>query len=449
MTNELLIPPHSIDSEQAVLGGLMMCNQAFDSCDFLVETDFYRHDHLLIYRQIAKLIQANKQADAVTVSENLDTIGALSKIGGFAYVGSLAKSAPSVVNIVAYAEIVRDKRIARDLITVAGKVHDLAFGQAEISERVDTAQSLLLSLSDTENSSSVVHIQETLKLFMQELDERCSDQKGKAGLSTGLIDLDEMIGGLQNGHMIVIAGCTSMGKSALAMQIATSVAETKPVLIFSLEMRGLALAERMVANLSKTNSRFLRDGRLEKEDWGKLSSAIGKLRERNIYTDQSCMLSMNEIRSRARRHKRENGLGLIVIDYMQLMHGEGQSREQQVASISRGIKLLATELNVPVIAISQLSRKPNERMDKRPMLSDLRESGSIEQDADIVMFVYRHEYYEPNVAKGIAEVLIRKNRMGNVGDVYLSWFGEFCRFENHAGHYQPPIAKSTKNGFDG
>jgi replicative DNA helicase len=441
----LKVSPHSIQAEQSVLGGLMLDNQTWDSiADKVVESDFYRKDHRLIFKTIEQLAEKQEPFDVITLSESLSAIGELTTVGGLAYLGTLAKDTPSAANIVAYAKIVRDKAILRQLIHVGTDISNSAFN----TEGRDTAELL-------ENAErQVFHIAEQRQrgqggftsiksLLAQAVDkiELLYEQEGTiTGASTGFSDFDEMTSGLQPSDLIIVAGRPSMGKTTIAMNMAENVAikGDKPVAVFSMEMPGDSLAMRMMSSLGRIDQHKVRTGKLDDDEWPRLTSAINLLAETKLFIDDTPALTPTEVRSRARRLMREHGqLGLIVLDYLQLMQSpaSGENRVQQISDISRSLKALAKELNVPVIALSQLNRNLEQRPNKRPVMSDLRESGGIEQDADVIVFVYRDEVYNPDSPdKGVAEIIIGKQRNGPIGTVRLTFLGQYTRFENFAGH---------------
>lgn len=441
----LKVSPHSIQAEQSVLGGLMLDNQTWDSiADKVVESDFYRKDHRLIFKTIERLAEKQEPFDVITLSESLSAIGELTTVGGLAYLGTLAKDTPSAANIVAYAKIVRDKAILRQLIHVGTDISNSAFN----TEGRDTAELL-------ENAErQVFHIAEQRQrgqggftsiksLLAQAVDkiELLYEQEGSiTGASTGFSDFDEMTSGLQPSDLIIVAGRPSMGKTTIAMNMAENVAikGDKPVAVFSMEMPGDSLAMRMMSSLGRIDQHKVRTGKLDDDEWPRLTSAINLLAETKLFIDDTPALTPTEVRSRARRLMREHGqLGLIVLDYLQLMQSpaSGENRVQQISDISRSLKALAKELNVPVIALSQLNRNLEQRPNKRPVMSDLRESGGIEQDADVIVFVYRDEVYNPDSPdKGVAEIIIGKQRNGPIGTVRLTFLGQYTRFENFSGH---------------
>ncbi len=440
----LKVPPHSIQAEQSVLGGLMLDNQTWDQvADKVSEDDFYRKDHRLIFSAIAELAEKQQPFDVVTLSEVLERQGRLDEVGGLAYLGTLAKDTPSAANIVAYANIVRDRSVLRQLIHVGTEISDSAFNPEgrETSEILENAEREVFKIAEQrQRGQGGFHSIKNLLADAVDKIETLFEMEGNiTGASTGFTDFDEMTSGLQPADLIIVAGRPSMGKTTIAMNIAENVAiqGDKPVAVFSMEMPGEALAMRMMSSLGRIDQHKVRTGKLEEDEWPRLTSAINLLAETKLFIDDTPALTPTEVRSRARRLQREHGqLGLIVLDYLQLMQSpsSGDNRVQQISDISRGLKALAKELNVPVIALSQLNRNLEQRPNKRPVMSDLRESGAIEQDADLIVFVYRDEVYnEDSPDKGIAEIIIGKQRNGPLGTVRLTFLGKYTRFENFAG----------------
>ena len=442
----LKVPPHSIQAEQSVLGGLMLDNQTWDTvADRITEEDFYRRDHKLIFRAIAELAEHQDPFDVITLSEWLDSQNELENAGGLAYLGTLVKDTPSAANILAYANIVRDRSVLRQLIHVGTEISDSAFvtDGRETAELLENAERNVFKIAEQRQrgQGGFSTIKNLLAKAVDKI-ELLYEQDGEiTGASTGFNDLDEKTSGLQPADLIIVAGRPSMGKTTIAMNMAENVALKSglPVAVFSMEMPGEALAMRMMSSLGRIDQHKVRTGKLDDDDWPRLTSAINLLAETKLFIDDTPALSPTEVRSRARRLTREHGqLGLIVLDYLQLMQSpsSGDNRVQQISDISRGLKALAKELNVPVIALSQLNRNLEQRPNKRPVMSDLRESGAIEQDADLILFVYRDEVYnEDSPDKGIAEVIIGKQRNGPLGTVRLTFLGQYTRFENFAGHY--------------
>lgn len=438
-------PPHSIETEQSVLGGLMLDNQAWDKiADIITEEDFYRHDHRLIYTHICKLIEQNKPADVVTVAESLESTAELDTAGGLPYIGSIVQNTPSAANIKRYAEIVRERSIMRNLAQVGVQITESAYAPAGRSavNLLDEAESRVFEIAEegARGKQGFVDIQPLLKEVVERIELLYSQDNPNdvTGIASGFHDLDLKTSGFQPGDLIIVAGRPSMGKTAFSLNIAENVALQleRPVAVFSMEMGGVQLAMRMLGSVGRLDQHKLRTGRLDDEDWPKLTHALGKLNDAPIHIDESAALSALEVRARARRlYRQYGGLGLIVVDYLQLMSSSapGENRATEISEISRALKSLAKELKVPVIALSQLNRSLEQRPNKRPVMSDLRESGAIEQDADVILFIYRDEVYNPETQdKGIAEIIIGKQRNGPIGKVDLTFLGEYTRFESHA-----------------
>jgi replicative DNA helicase len=450
----LRIPPHSIEAEQSVLGGLLLDNSAWDRAgDLVTESDFYRHDHRFIFAAIGGLINASKPADVITVFEQLQSLGKAEEVGGLAYLNSLAQSVPSAANLRRYAEIVRERAILRKLVTVSDEIATAAFNPQgrPVPQILDEAEGKIFKIGE-EGSRSKQGFQSMDNLVVDLLDRVTELYENGAeevtGVRSGFFDLDRMTAGLQPGDLIVLAARPSMGKTAFALNIAENVAanEGLPAVVFSMEMGAAQLALRMVGSMGRIDQQHLRTGKLNDDEWGRLSDAVEKMRNVSLFIDETPGLSPSELRARARRQARQCGkLGLIVVDYLQLMTGSGGGSEENRATvlgeISRGLKALAKELQCPVIALSQLNRSVETRTDKRPMMSDLRESGAIEQDADVIMFIYRDEYYNrpdgPNPTKepGVAEIIIAKQRNGPVGTVKLAFLKPLTKFDNLAPGY--------------
>lgn len=440
------MPPHSIEAEQSVLGGLMLDNEAWDRVsEKVVEQDFYLRSHRFIFSAMLRLAESNQPIDLITVSESLEANQQLEDIGGFAYLGEIAKNTPSAANILAYAEIVRERAVVRDMIAVAHDIADAGYDtQGRTSaELLDFAETKVFKIAEQRANANEgpEPINNILAKTIDKIDALYrSPQNGITGLSTGYVDLDKMTNGLQPSDLIIVAARPSMGKTTFAMNLAEHAAITsdKPVLIFSLEMPSDQIMMRMLASLGRINQTKVRTGQLEDEDWARLSSAIELLNTKGkMYIDDASGLTPTEVRSRARRVAREHGgLSMIMVDYLQLMTvpGLSENRTLEIAEISRSLKALAKELKVPVIALSQLNRSLEQRADKRPVNSDLRESGSIEQDADLIMFIYRDEVYnDDSQDKGLAEIIIGKQRNGPIGKIRLTFHGHFSRFDNYAG----------------
>ncbi|ATF55051.1 replicative DNA helicase [Morganella morganii] len=442
----LKLPPHSLEAEQSVLGGLMLDNERWDNVSERVTgEDFFSRPHRTIFSQMQRLLEQGRPIDLITLSEALETGGELENVGGFAYLAELSKNTPSAANINAYADIVRERAVIRDMISVANEIADAGYDpQGRSSEDLlDLAESRVFQIA--ENRANKDEGPKGIEAILEETVEKieklyAQPHDGVTGVSSGYQDLDKKTAGLQPSDLIIVAARPSMGKTTFAMNLCENAAmtEEKPVLIFSLEMPGNQIMMRMLASLSRVDQTRIRTGQLDDEDWARISSTMGILLEkRNMYIDDSSGLTPTEVRSRARRVFREHGgLSLIMIDYLQLMRVPSLSdnRTLEIAEISRSLKALAKELQVPVVALSQLNRSLEQRADKRPVNSDLRESGSIEQDADLIMFIYRDEvYHESSDLKGVAEIIIGKQRNGPIGTVRLTFNGQWSRFDNYAG----------------
>jgi len=443
----LKMPPHSIEAEQSVLGGLMLDNTAFERVgDLLTEHDFYRDDHRRIWRHIVKLIEKGRPADVVTVDESIKSSEDRDRTGGLAYLGALAQNTPSAQNIRRYGEIVRDRAIMRKLVEAGAEISDSALNPAgkDIGQILDEAESKVFQIAEsgTRGRQGFHDIQQLLTRVMERVETlyQRDNPLDITGVPTGYHDLDQRTSGLQGGDLVIIAGRPSMGKTALALNIAEHIAVENrlPVAVFSMEMSGTQLAMRMLGSIGHLDQHKLRTGRLTDEDWNRLTNAVGKLHDAPIHIDESASINALELRARARRLHRQYGkLGLIVIDYLQLMSStsgsEDENRATQISAMSRSLKALAKELDVPVVALSQLNRGLEQRPNKRPVMSDLRESGAIEQDADLILFIYRDEVYNDSTPdKGVAEIIIGKQRNGPIGTVRLTFLGEYTRFENYA-----------------
>ena len=441
----LKIPPHSIEAEQSVLGGLMLDNQAWiQIADKVSEEDFYRRDHQLIFRSIRSLLEEDKPCDVITLDEWLDKNGQVEAAGGLAYLATLAKNTPSAANIKSYADIVRDRSILRQLAHIGSEITNSAFetGGRKTSELLDIAEQSVFAIAEqSARQGGFTDIKTLLAGAVDRIDTLFHKDNAITGVATGFNDLDEMTSGFQPADLVIIAGRPSMGKTTLAMNIAEHVAvnEDLPVAVFSMEMPGEQLILRMMSSLGRIDQNRVRTGKLSDDDWPRLTSAISILSETKLFIDDSPALSPIEIRARSRRLVREHGeIGLIVLDYLQLMQipGHNENRATEVAEISRSLKALAKELNVPIIALSQLNRALEQRPDKRPKMADLRESGGLEQDADVILFIYRDEVYDENSEdKGTAEIIIGKQRNGPIGTVRLAFLGQYTRFENFTQEY--------------
>jgi replicative DNA helicase len=438
----LRVPPHSIEAEQSVLGGLMLVGEAWDQvADRLVEEDFYRREHRLIFRAIGQLAGAGQPCDAVTLGEWFERHGETANVGGVAYLAELANNTPSAANIAAYADIVRDKSVLRKLIEAGTQIAGDGFnpegrGTPEILE---TAEQRVFKIAEAgaRGRKQVVPVRQSVKEAVELLAQRYANRGQLNGLTTGFKDLDDLTSGMQRQDLVIVAGRPSMGKTAFALNIAEAVAmrAKQPVLVFSMEMSASQLAFRLISSMGRINQKDLRSGELAEEEWPRVSQAASLLSESKIFIDDTPALSPGELRSRARRMMREHGLGLVVIDYLQLMQvpGNKENRATEISEISRNLKAMAKELDVPVIALSQLNRALEQRNDKRPVMSDLRESGAIEQDADLILFIYRDEVYnKESNHKGIAEIIIGKQRNGPIDTVQLTFLGQYTKFENYA-----------------
>ena len=445
----LKVPPHSVEAEQSLLGGLLLDNQAFDRiADLVSADDFYRDDHRRIYRHVAKLVEAGKPADVVTVSESIEASEDKDKTGGPAYLGALAQNTPSALNIRRYAELVRERAVQRQLAQVATDIAENALnpGGKEVAQLLDEAETRILEIGEAgaRHTVGLEEIKPVLARVLERIDHlyHRDNPSDVTGVPTGYHDLDSKTAGLQPGDLIIVAGRPSMGKTAFALNVAEHVAlhSLLPVAVFSMEMSGTQLATRMLGSIAHVDQHKMRTGRLSDQEWHDLSEAMGRLHDAPIFIDETAALNALELRTRARRLWRQFGgkLGLVVVDYLQLMSAANartsENRATEISEMSRSLKALAKELKVPVIALSQLSRAVEQRNDRRPMMSDLRESGAIEQDADVILFIYRDEVYFPDKpeAKGRAEVIIGKQRNGPIGKVELTFLGQFTRFENFA-----------------
>lgn len=441
-TESLKLPPYSLEAEQAVLGGLMIDNSTWDQVsDVVMVDDFYRQDHRLIYEAIFSLAEENNPYDVVTLSEWLDSRNELNNVGGLSYLGSLAKNTPTAANIKAYAKIVRERSVLRQLISVSTGIAESAYNPdgRTSAELLDMAESKVFEIAEKGGRSEggYAKIQDLLVKAVDRIDELYQSDNAYTGIPTGFDDFDDMTSGLQKADLVIIAGRPSMGKTSFVMNLVENAAikHKQPVAVFSMEMPGDQLVMRMMASLGRIDSNKIRTGKLDDADWPRLTSAVGILNDAPIFIDDTPGLNPMEIRSRARRIHREHGLGMIVIDYLQLMQsakGNGENRATEISEISRSLKGLAKELGVPVLALSQLNRSLEQRPNKRPIMSDLRESGAIEQDADLIVFIYRDQVYnEDSPDKGTAEIIIGKQRNGPIGMARLTFLGQYTRFENH------------------
>jgi len=443
---QLRIPPHSLEAESSVLGGLLLDNTAWDRVgDLLSDSDFYRYEHRLVFNAVSTLVNANRAADVITVFENLQSLGKAEEIGGLAYLNSLAQYVPSAANIRRYAEIVRERAILRKLVSVSDEIATSALNTngRPVPNILDEAEQKIFNIGE-EGSRMRQGFQSMDNLVVELLDrveEMSQNPNDITGVPTGFFDLDRMTSGMQAGDLIVLAARPSMGKTALAINIAENVAlkEGLPVAVFSMEMGASQLAIRIVGSIGRIDQGRLRTGKLQDEEWPRLAEAVERLRTVSLSIDETPGLTPSELRASARRLARNCGkLGLVVVDYLQLMSGssggDGDNRATELGEISRGLKMLAKELQCPVIALSQLNRGVEQRTDKRPMMSDLRESGAIEQDADVIMFIYRDDYYNKDSKEpGVAEIIIGKQRNGPTGTVKLTFLKPITKFESYAG----------------
>jgi len=435
------IPPHSVEAEQSVLGGLMLAEDAWDRvADRISEEDFYRREHRLLFRAIGELADRDQPRDVVTVSEWLSQRDELDSVGNLAYLGQLAQETPSAANITAYADIVRARSVLRQLIAVGNDIARAAFEPQgrDSRELLDYAEQQVFAIADqgSRGQRGFRPIKSVLGETINHLDTLFNSDSHITGLATGFHEFDDLTSGLQRSDLIIVAGRPSMGKTSYAMNLAENVALTQkePVAVFSMEMPAEQIATRMIASLGRVEMQKLRSGRIDDDDWPRINSAVSLLvQQSKLFIDDTPGLTPSELRARARRLKREHGLSLILIDYIQLMQvgGTVENRATEISEISRSLKGLAKELDVPVVVLSQLNRSLEQRTDKRPVMSDLRESGAIEQDADVIVFIYRDEVYdEDSPQKGTAEILVRKQRNGPTGTVRLTFLGQYTRFEN-------------------
>ncbi|MCT7942434.1 MULTISPECIES: replicative DNA helicase [Shewanella] len=444
--NALKLPPHSIEAEQSVLGGLMLDAEAWDRvAEAVVAEDFYSRSHRMIFQAMQRLMERGQPIDLITVSEQLEIEDQLDDAGGFSYLGEIAKNTPSAGNILSYAQIVRERAVVRDMIGVAHEIADAGYNPEgrDSSQLLDLAESKVFKIAESRANSS--EGPEGIKSILEKTVDRIEQlynnpHNGVTGVSSGFADLDKMTSGFQSGDLVIVAARPSMGKTTFAMNLCEQAAmnEDKPVLIFSLEMPSEQIMMRMLASLGRVDQTKIRTGQLDDEDWARVSSTMGIMLEQGkMYIDDSSGLTPTEVRSRARRIAREyGGLSMIMIDYLQLMQVPAlkDNRTLEISEISRSLKALAKELEIPVVALSQLNRSLEQRADKRPINSDLRESGAIEQDADLIMFIYRDEvYHDDSEDKGTAEIIIGKQRNGPIGRVKLAFQGHFSRFDNYAG----------------
>ena len=444
-SDELRTPPHSVEAEQSVLGGLLLDAAAWDSvADVVRSEDFYRPDHRVIFEAIGQLATQGKPCDVVTVSEQLERTSHLVEAGGLAYLGTLARDTPSAANVRAYAEIVRERSLLRKLAHAGADITTSVFSNSgePARELVDRAEGQIFEIAEMGvrgRMEGAVSIQALMPALIDQIDEWHANPSGLRGLPTGFDEFDRKTGGLRPGDLVVVAGRPSMGKTTFAVNMAEYAALKSDVkasvVIFSMEMPSEQLMTRMLSSVGRVSLGHIRSGQISDEDWPRISGAAGQLSEAKIFIDETPALTPTELRSRARRVKREHGLGLVVVDYLQLMQvpGTKENRATEIAEISRGLKALAKELAVPVIALSQLNRGVEQRVDKKPVMSDLRESGAIEQDADMILLIYREEVYDKNTTKkGMAEIDLAKHRNGETGTFVLTFQGHYSRFVNYA-----------------
>lgn len=440
---QLKTPPHSIEAEQSVLGSMLIAPDSWDKvAEVVIKEDFYNHSHQIIFAAIIRLLEKSEPVDLVTVSENLEETQELEDAGGFAYLAELAKNTPSAANVVAYANIIKERAIRRELIGAANDIAETSFFPEGLdsTEILDQAENKVFQIAEkrTSQSEGPQDINTVLKATIDRLDALNKQGSEITGVSTGFNDLDKMTSGLQRSDLIIVAARPSMGKTTFAMNLCENamMMQDKPVLVYSLEMPSEQIMMRSMASLSRVDQTRVRTAQLEDEDWARISNTVKQLDEKNnLFIDDSSGLTPMEVRSRARKiHRDHGGLSLIMVDYLQLMRAPAFSdnRTLEIAEISRSLKALAKELEVPVVALSQLNRSLEQRADKRPINSDLRESGSIEQDADLIMFVYRDEVYNENSPdKGVAEIIIGKQRNGPIGTCRLTFQGKYSRFDNY------------------
>ena len=446
---DVRLPPHSVEAEQHVIGGLLIEASAFDEvADVVTASDFYRPDHRVIFEAIAALVSDGIPCDITLVSEHLERNGRLEHVGGLAYLGTIARDTPSAANIRHYAGIVHERSLLRRLGKAGADISTSIFSNdgETAKELVSKAESAVFSIAeDGARGSGAVQIGNVIHSVLEEIDERQQNPDKLAGLPTGFIDFDRLTGGLRPGDLVVVAGRPAMGKTTLAVNMGEYAALKSnikaPVAIFSMEMPTDQLVTRMLSSVGGVPLNSLRNGRVADNDWDRIMSATSQLKEAKILIDETPGLSPMELRARARRLKREHGLGLIIVDYIQLMQVPGyrENRTNEVGEITRGLKIMAKELSVPVIALSQLNRSVEQRENKRPVMADLRESGSIEQDADMILMIYREEVYDKNTTKqGIAEIGVVKHRNGEIGSFNLTFQGQFSRFANYAPDFYAP-----------
>ncbi|MEH6583177.1 MAG: replicative DNA helicase [Halioglobus sp.] len=438
------LPPNSVEAEQSVLGALLLSSDGWDSvAEEVAANDFYRPDHRLIFRQIAKLAEAAEPVDVITVADKLTANGELDAAGGLGYLAELAGSTPSASNIRAYAQVVRERASLRNLIEAAQEIAESGFtpeGRTS-TELIDEAEHRIMQISEQgAKAGGPIEVNPLLQATLGRIEELFNSDGDITGITTGFADLDGMTSGLQPSDLVIVAGRPSMGKTSFAMNLVENAVlvegQKKPILVFSMEMPAESLMIRLLSSIGRIDQTRIRNGKLEQEDWPKLSTAVNKLKDVPLFIDDSAGLTPTEVRSRTRKVAREHGgIGMIMIDYLQLMQvaGSNEGRTAEISEISRSLKAIAKEFECPMVALSQLNRSLEQRPNKRPVNSDLRESGAIEQDADVIMFIYRDEVYnEDSPDKGVAEIIIGKQRNGPIGTCRLAFVGQFTRFENLA-----------------
>lgn len=435
MEDNTRIPPHSVEAEQSVLGSILLDKDAMISVsETLIPEDFYKEAHKVIYESMLKLYNSQSEIDLVTLAEELRDQGYLDDIGGVPYITSLSTIVPTTSNIKYYVNIVKEKSIVRQLISAANDIINLGYdASTKVEDVLENAEKKIFDISQERTTNDFKQINQVLRDTYDMIEKLYTEKNEVTGLTTGFRDLNKKINGFQNSDLLLVAARPAMGKTAFALNLVQNAAlkGDASVAVFSLEMSKEQLVQRMLSSQSNVELKKIKTGKLGANDWPRIIEAMAVLSEANIHIDDTPGIKISELRSKCRKLKIEKGLDLVLIDYLQLMEGEGknESRQQEIAKISRSLKILAKELNCPVVALSQLSRAPEQRADHRPMLSDLRESGSIEQDADIVMFLYRDEYYNPDTErKNIGEVIVAKNRHGETGTIELVWFGEVQKF---------------------
>ena len=435
MEDNVRIPPHSVETEQSVLGSILLDKDAMISVsETLVPEDFYKEAHKVIYESMLKLYNNQSEIDLITLADELRDQGYLDDIGGIPYITSLSTIVPTTSNIQYYVKIVKEKSIVRQLISAANDIINLGYdGSAKVDDVLENAEKKIFEISQDRTTNDFKQINQVLKDTYDMIEKLYTEKNDVTGLTTGFRDLNKKINGFQNSDLLLVAARPAMGKTAFALNLVQNAAlkGDASVAVFSLEMSKEQLVQRMLSAQSNVELKKIKTGKFGANDWPRIIEAMAVLSEAKIHIDDTPGIKISELRSKCRKLKIEKGLDLVLIDYLQLMEGEGnnESRQQEIAKISRSLKILAKELNCPVVALSQLSRAPEQRADHRPMLSDLRESGSIEQDADIVMFLYRDEYYNPDTErKNIGEVIVAKNRHGETGTIELVWFGEVQKF---------------------